>query len=107
MLALLPQNNAVPLAIYLLGQPQQEASELDAAKPALCATLQRLAARDSGAAAALPAAVRMQKQPSGRVLTLLHTLLTPHCAHPRSPCVLQTWRPLSPSAAASRCLWGS
>ena len=44
------QGNAIPLAVYLLGLPPPEegAAALDAAKPALCGTLQRLAARDAG-----------------------------------------------------------
>ncbi len=54
---LLLQENAIPLAIYVLGHnytqqqrpgPQAEEDPLDAAKPALCALLQRLAARDRG-----------------------------------------------------------
>ena len=45
------QGNAIPLAIFLLGQLQRQPEDaaLAAAAPALCATLQRLGARDAGA----------------------------------------------------------
>lgn len=52
------QENAIPLSIYMLGQSYTQQRQghgpadedpLDAAKPALCALLQRLAARDRGA----------------------------------------------------------
>ena len=58
----LPQGNAVPLAIFLLGLEEQDqqdqqhesaAPSLDLAKPALCGMLQRLGAADPGGGAPL------------------------------------------------------
>ena len=84
------QENAIPLAIYMLGQSytQPGAAEddpLDAAKPALCALLQRLAARDRGVRGGTPDGLRQLAQ-----CGLL-------------PCLLSTLRFAAPSASCWPC----
>jgi hypothetical protein len=127
------QGNAIPLAIFLLGQPpapqQQaggaggEAEGLDACKPALCATLQRMAARDAGALVCVCVGGGGGGLKGGRSLAERGIRPQPGCPCDHSACVsacavqrchirlqptppliapaAQMWPPASRSAAAS------
>lgn len=111
------QGNAIPLTVFLLGQPPPPdgGAALDAAKPALCGTLQRLAARDRGERGGTAGGYWFQHRLAARhrdsglpemtrsprcIVKLLHPEATPPPASSLPP--YQTWPPASLSAAASR-----